>query len=213
MESFRDRQKRLLLSRYTHFRPSVAPFLCARCVESLRQFAAQISVQPCRHSLSLLHFGSSLKRHERHSPHDVDRLHVLVAQRPRRNFPPGLGNAIPLPFRYSRDQFEFNLPAVIQTPSAEFEHCRRGTRLYRLDQPGNPRGDTTEEPALFDAQFIQVPNGCQMPVHLYSMPNVELAGKLSHSNQRATGCVSLHYVSTLRVQGRGSVSSSSAPMT
>ena len=67
---------------------------------------------------------------------------------------------MPLAFRYSRDQFEFNVPSVIQTPGAEFELGRRGALLYRLHQPGNLRGDTAEEPALFDCQFVQVPNGC-----------------------------------------------------
>ena len=77
---------------------------------------------------------------------------------------------MPLAFRYSRNQFELHVPSVIQTPGAEFEPGRRGSRLYRLDQPGNPRGDTAEESALFDRQFIQIPNGRQMPVHIYSMP-------------------------------------------
>ena len=71
------------------------------------------------------------------------------------------------------------MPAIIQTPSAEFERCRRGARLYRLDQPRNPLGDPAEEPALFGRQFVQFPNGCQIPVHIYSMPNVELTSKLN----------------------------------
>ena len=73
---------------------------------------------------------------------------------------------MPLAFRQSRNQFEFYVPSVIQTPGAEFESGRRGTRLYRLDQPGIPRGNTAEEPALFDRQFVQIPNGRQMPVHI-----------------------------------------------
>ena len=71
---------------------------------------------------------------------------------------------------YRRNLFEFNMPAVIQTPGAEFEPCRPGARLYRLDQLRNPRGDPAEESSLFDRQFVQVPNECQIPVHLYSMP-------------------------------------------
>ena len=69
------------------------------------------------------------------------------------------------------------MPTVIQTPGTEFEPCRRAARLYRLDQPGNPHGDPAKKSALSDRQFIQVPNECQLPVHIYSMPKLEFTGK------------------------------------
>ena len=75
-----------------------------------------------------------------------------------------------LAFRNSRNQFEFYVPPVFQTAGAEFVPGRRGARLYCLDQPGNPRGDNAEEPALFDRQFVQIPNRRQLTVHLYRMP-------------------------------------------
>jgi len=114
-------------------------------------------------------------------------MRLFVRRMPRRYLPPGSGDPIPPAFRYPRDQFEFNMPPVIQTPGAEFETCRRGARLHRLDQPGNPRRDPAEEPALFDRQFVQVPNGRQIPVHLYSMPNLKPAGKRLRTIQHATG--------------------------
>ena len=101
---------------------------------------------------------------KQHSPAAVDRFRFLVHRRPGR-YLPRTWRPHPTP----RNQFEFNVPSVIQTPGAEFERCRRGAHLYRLDQPGNPRGDPAEEPALFDGQFVQFPNGCQMPVQIYSM--------------------------------------------
>ena len=55
-----------------------------------------------------------------------------------------------------------------RVPSLKTGH--RITLLYRVDHPGNPRRDPAEKPALFDRQFVQIPNGRQVTVHLYSMP-------------------------------------------
>lgn len=114
-------------------------------------------------------------------------MRPFIRRLSRRYLPPGSGDPIPLAFGYPRDQFEFNMPPVIQTPGAEFETCRRAARPYRLDQPGNPRGDPAEEPALIGRQFVQVPYGRQIPVHFYSMPNLKPTGKRMREIQHATG--------------------------
>ena len=74
-----------------------------------------------------------------------------------------------LVFRHPHDKFQFDVSAVVQTPNAESIASHHGPSLYRLDQPGNPDGDTSKELALFDRQFVQVPiRFFLFPVHIYS---------------------------------------------
>ena len=125
----------------------------------------------------------------------VDRLRFLVRRRPKRNLTPGFCDPIPLAFVYPHNRFELNMRVVIQTPSAELEPCRHRACLYRLDQPGNPRGDPAEEPALFDRQFVQVPNGCQITVYLYSIPKA-LTHRQVHTRDSVRHRLRAHFGST-----------------
>lgn len=104
-------------------------------------------------------------------PREIGRLRFVVRRRPRRDLPPGAGDILPIAFRYSRNQLEFEAPPVVQTPCAELIAGHRRPLPDRLDQSTNPDGDTAEEPTLFDRQFVQIPIACLVPVHLYSMPD------------------------------------------